>query len=244
MKKLITFALILVASICFMGEPQAFTYDELTDYNNNSLGKPFFITKENEITIPDGIEDYTLYYQYQNMSKKDFNKLEELKKQGDDLTKSWKEYQNTEPDYLSEEYKAKYEEYKAEYDTIASEYASLIPEYNDAKWKKATKNNVPGEEHNYFALWLKLETDDTTMYKWAIYYNNSLEENVNNEQITEKPKTTKKTKSTNTKPQSNNEYQTVKTSNNPSTGFKENILYVVILLIMIGSTLALKRKVK
>lgn len=242
MKKIITFALILVASICFMGEPQAFTYDELTDYNNNSLGRPFFITKENEITIPDGIEDYTLYYQYQNMSKKDFDKLEELNKQGDDLTKSWKEYQNTEPDYLSEEYKAKYEEYKTEYATISKEYASLIPEYNDAKWQKATKNNVPGEAYNYFALWLKLETTDTTMYKWGIYYNNSLEENVDNEQITEKTNTTTKSKSRNVQP--TNEYETVKTSNNPSTGFKKNILYVVILSIIIGSTLALKRKIK
>lgn len=103
--------------------------------------------------------DYTMYYQFIELSDEVYSKLEDLKEQ----------YQNGE----------------ISYEEFITQFNSTVTQYDDTKWIKTEDGSFEFDLNQFtgqkrFALWVKLEMDDKTVYEAEVYTMNGSNVATNN----------------------------------------------------------------
>lgn len=209
------------------------------------------IDPDNKISIPSMIwdtgskvsiydtENYSLYYQWREITMEQYNTIESINKEGKGLSNEANEYvKNNRPkreDYETlEEYNAAVEklnskiaEYNTKIDAVQERYYEAIPNYVDSKWTNAENDTVYLPEEAFtgtrpFVLYVKLEdhNDNTTSYEVGVLKLKGSEEG-NNVSI------------------DNDEDDNVE---NPSTGdMKIVVLGLTIFICLSGSIVAYKK---
>lgn len=114
---------------------------------------------------------YTMYYQFVEVSDEVFNKLNDLKK--------------------------KYENKEITYEEYFVQYNQTVTKYNDSKWIKTEDGSFSQDLNKFtgtkkFALWVKLEMEDKTVYEAQIYTMNGSGTATNTPSGIDKPETPKK----------------------------------------------------
>lgn len=123
------------------------------------------------------VENYTMYYQFVEVSDEVYNKLE-------NLSNKYKSGEIT------------YEEYFVQYNIT-------VTKYNDSKWIKTEDGSFEQDLTKFtgtkkFALWIKLVMEDKTVYQAQIYKMNGSGAATNEPQEIDKPASTEKPKDTTT----------------------------------------------
>lgn len=135
---------------------------------------PFIITNgKSSVSIKKGMYDgkYTMYYQFVEVSDEVYNKLNDLK--------------------------TKYENKEITYEEYFVQYNQTVTKYNDSKWIKTEDGSFEQDLSKFtgtkkFALWVKLEMEDKTVYEAQVYTMNGSGTATNEPQATDKPETPKK----------------------------------------------------
>lgn len=135
---------------------------------------PFIITNgKSSVSIKKGMYDgkYTMYYQFVEVSDEVYNKLNDLK--------------------------TKYENKEITYEEYFVQYNQTVTNYNDSKWIKTEDGSFEQDLSKFtgtkkFALWVKLEMEDKTVYEAQVYTMNGSGTATNEPQATDKPETPKK----------------------------------------------------
>ena len=137
--------------------------------------------------------DYTIYYQFIEVPEEEYNKLEDLKEQ----------YENEEITY--EEFYTKYNE--------------TVTKYDESKWIKTEDGSFEQDLNKFtgtkkFALWVKLEMEDKTVYEAEVYTMNG-----SGSATTEEPDSTNKPGAEDTnKGDTNTKDPTIADKELPNTG--------------------------
>ena len=137
--------------------------------------------------------DYTMYYQFIEVPEEEYNKLEDLKEQ----------YENEEITY--EEFYTKYNE--------------TVTKYDESKWIKTEDGSFEQDLNKFtgtkkFALWVKLEMEDKTVYEAEVYTMNG-----SGSATTEEPDSTNKPGAEDTnKGDTNTKDPTIADKELPNTG--------------------------
>lgn len=142
---------------------------------------PFIITNgKSSVSLKSGVYDgkYTMYYQFVEVSDEVFNKLENLK--------------------------TKYKNKEITYEEYFVQYKQTVTKYNDSKWVKTQDGSFQQDLSKFtgtkkFALWVKLEMEDKTVYEAEIYTMNGSGNATNNPQPVDKPNGTETPKKDTTK---------------------------------------------
>ena len=136
---------------------------------------PFIIYNgKSSVDLKSGVYDgdYTMYYQFVEISDEVYNKVIELQEK----------YKNNE---------ITYEEYFVQYN-------STVTKYNNSKWIKTEDGSFEQDLSKFtgtkkFALWIKLVMDDKTVYESQIYKMDGSGTASNEPDAVDKPNTTDKT---------------------------------------------------
>ncbi len=119
--------------------------------------------------------DYTMYYQFIEVPEEEYNKLEDLKEQ--------------------------YEKEEITYEEFYTKYNETVTKYDESKWIKTEDGSFEQDLNKFtgtkkFALWVKLEMEDKTVYEAEVYTMNG-----SGSATTEEPDSTNKpgAEDTNTK---------------------------------------------
>lgn len=123
-----------------------------------------------KLELKSGVYDgnYTMYYQFVEISTEVSNKLEDLKK--------------------------KYEDEEITYEEYYIKYNEIVTKYDDSKWTKTEDGSFEQDLTKFegskkFALWVKLEMADKTVYEFEIYtMNGSQQDEESNAGKEEAPK--------------------------------------------------------
>ncbi len=204
MKRLFSFLFISILC-CFPFSVYAIeSYDELDPNKNIEFPARMYPDQENKLTIKN-VENYKLYYQYQEISDEDLAQinanLQQIKdlntdvdaiKEKQDVCQTYSDdyEESQDPEDLekletcSDELNTMVEEYENAFEILTDALVKLFPDYVEEDWTETTDDTIayqtvnPGEEKSYM-LWVKLEnTDDSSVvYDTELYTFNGIKVN-------------------------------------------------------------------
>ena len=137
--------------------------------------------------------DYTMYYQFIEVPEEEYNKLEDLKEQ--------------------------YEKEEITYEEFYTKYNETVTKYDESKWIKTEDGSFEQDLNKFtgtkkFALWVKLEMEDKTVYEAEVYTMNG-----SGSATTEEPDSTNKPGAEDTnKGDTNTKDPTIADKELPNTG--------------------------
>ena len=195
---------------------------EITIKDNSNTNKvdtkqyisfPFVIMNgKSSVSLKSGVYegDYTMYYQFVEVSDEVFNKLNDLNE--------------------------KYKNNKITYEEYFVQYKDTVTKYNDSNWIKTEDGSFAMDLNKFtgtkkFTLWIKLVMTDKTVYETEIYTINGSGTATNNtqEQDTVNDKNTNPTVNTTT-----NKDNTTASGKMIYTGTETTILFVIGTVASIG----------
>lgn len=198
------------AAIIHDGLPNATTLEEylptINDENNDNnqeqinviryISFPFIINNgKSSVSLRNGVYDgeYTMYYQFVEVSNEVYNKLETVKEQ--------------------------YENDQITYEEFLAQYNNIVTQYDNTKWIKTEDGSFEIDLNKFtgtkkFALWVKLEMEDKTVYEAEVYTMNG-----SGSATTEEPDSTNKPGAEDTnKGDTNTKDPTIADKELPNTG--------------------------
>lgn len=196
MKKFFSFLFISILC-CFPLSVYAIeSYNELDPNKNIEFPERIYSDKENKLTIKN-VENYKLYYQYQEISDEDLAQINANLQQIKDLNTDvdaikekqavcqtyaddYEESQDPEDleklETCSSELNTMAKEYQNAFETLTDALVKLFPNYVEEDWVETTDDTiayqtVTTEEEKSYLLWVKLEnTDDSRVVYDAELY--------------------------------------------------------------------------